>query len=75
MRLNDDFDEVMAGMDPKDTDPEVKFSRRIEVFKTHQRLFYFVDNIKILNLQPIVIKMCSTLNHKNNGFHCLHLTS
>lgn len=45
-----DFHEVMAGYDPIDPAPLRKFARRIEVNRAYQRVYYFVDKVKILNL-------------------------
>jgi len=45
-----DFDEVMKGSSPAVFGTSTVFSRKIEVDRTVQRLYYFVDNIKVLNL-------------------------
>ena len=45
-----DFDEVMRGYKPNEIDPMRIFSRHVEVDKTIQRLYYFVDGVKILNM-------------------------
>ena len=46
-----DFDEVMFGRDPLDKkSDEKKFDRRIEVDRSSQRLNYYVDKVKLLNL-------------------------
>jgi len=45
-----DFDEVMSGYGPVNVAATSTFDREIIVDRTLQRLYYFVDNIKILNL-------------------------
>ncbi|OGH90839.1 MAG: hypothetical protein A2479_03105 [Candidatus Magasanikbacteria bacterium RIFOXYC2_FULL_39_8] len=45
-----DFDEVMRGYSPSEKNGESKFRRWIEVDLPKQRLYYFVDRVKILNL-------------------------
>lgn len=45
-----DYDEVLGGFDPTDPAPLRKFARRIEVDISQQRLYYFVDTVKLLNL-------------------------
>lgn len=45
-----DFEEVMHGYDPVDIEPRRKFERRIVVDRATQRLYYFVDKVKVLNL-------------------------
>lgn len=44
-----DFEEVMEGHDPTDPDNKKNFERRIEVDRTHQRLYYYVDKVKLFN--------------------------
>ena len=46
----DDFSEVMFGYDPAKKVTLKKFDRYIEVDKTLQRLNFFVDRVKLLNL-------------------------
>lgn len=45
-----DFDEVMSANSPTDPKNTKKFARWIEVDRTSQRLNYYVDKVKILNL-------------------------
>ncbi len=45
-----DFDEVMYGYSPSSVEPTVQFKRKIVIDKTLQRLYFYVDTIKILNL-------------------------
>ncbi len=45
-----DFDEVMTANSPTDATNVKKFSQWIEVDRTNQRLNYYVDKVKILNL-------------------------
>lgn len=45
-----DFDEVMRGNNPIDISTSTQFARWIEVDRTQQRLNYFVDKVKVLNL-------------------------
>jgi hypothetical protein len=47
---HNDFDEVMRGFSPSEKDGEKKFRRWIEVDRSRQRLYYFVNKIKLLNL-------------------------
>ncbi len=42
-----DGTEVMSGHDPLSFDKDIKFSRKIEVDRTWQRLYYFVEGIKL----------------------------
>jgi len=44
-----DFDEVMYGYSPIDSTGSTRFDRLIEVDRTNQRLYYFVDNVKLYN--------------------------
>ncbi len=44
-----DYDEIMRGLSPTQTSTSTRFIRRIEVDLTTQRLFYFVDRVKIHN--------------------------
>jgi len=44
-----DFDEVMRGYSPKEAFGESLFNRYIEVDRTTQRLYYYVDGVKVLN--------------------------
>lgn len=44
-----DFAEVMRGYSPAEPFGAQKFDRYIEVDRTKQRLYYFVDGVKILN--------------------------
>lgn len=46
----DDFDEVLAGFSPKTASTNIRFNRRIEVDLNSQRLYFYVDKVKILNL-------------------------
>lgn len=45
-----DYEEVMYGYDPADPAPLRKFVRRLEVDRAYQRVYYFVDGVKLLNL-------------------------
>ena len=44
-----DFDEVMSGFSPVSLSTSTRFSRKIVVDRTMQRLYYYVDNVKIIN--------------------------
>lgn len=44
-----DFEEIMTGHDPLSTDKQVKFDQLIEIDKTTQHLYYFVNKIKVLD--------------------------
>ncbi|MBH41505.1 MAG: hypothetical protein CL685_02225 [Candidatus Magasanikbacteria bacterium] len=44
-----DFVEVSRGYDPKDIRPIIKYSKKVEVDRTAQRLYYYVDGVKIEN--------------------------
>ena len=46
---HDDRNEVMRGFDPADATGEQKFEREIIVDRSHQRLAYMVDGVKIEN--------------------------
>jgi len=46
----EDFDEVMHGYSPADAAPELAYERKMVVDKTNQRLFFYVDEVKVLNL-------------------------
>lgn len=45
-----DFDAVMRGLNPKHEEDGVLFDRRIVVDRTLQRLYYYVDGIKLLSM-------------------------
>jgi hypothetical protein len=47
---SNDFDEVMRGRMPTDPTSTSTFERRIVVDRTLQRLYYYVDGIKLLNM-------------------------
>ncbi|MBD3311295.1 MAG: L,D-transpeptidase family protein [Candidatus Magasanikbacteria bacterium] len=44
-----DFEEVMSGYKPNDTSTSTRFARKIVVDRTTQRLFYYVDGVKVAN--------------------------
>lgn len=45
----DDWTEVMGGYDPTEPNGQQKFEREILVDRTHQRLYFIVDGVKIEN--------------------------
>lgn len=45
-----DYDEVMSGYSPRELSTSTRFARRIEVDLSTQRLFYYVDKVKLLNI-------------------------
>lgn len=45
-----DYEEVLLGYSPKYINNGTKFKKKIEVDLTNQRVYFFVDGVKILNL-------------------------
>ena len=45
-----DFEEIMKGSNPAVFGTSTVFTRKIEVDRSYQRLYYFVDGVKIVNM-------------------------